>query len=771
MKIYSLPSSVKIKDPRDLTVLDGLEHGNRFVYTPSRHEYFVAQLLMYSEYDVAETKVVTGALVGADKTFERAVTCFNTEGVGADGKKFSRSTYLNADEIKPLFIGVDFSRAKMGEYHTDVRVGGETVELIFILTDKLVFNEGMDDEDSLSRLKWLNSTEYMDKRMVSGYDAVSGGKNHVSFTGKRALFSGDGLMADVESNYTESNALTSDVTAHLLFRQTEFIADGQKFKYNRLRITDKSNSAVITSDGRSSKFRISVTAEARYTGAIAYAVKLTAEEDVIVNNIKLNVYFACADYMSGLGYEAGKTRAVDYKWNAYCGDSVFIGNVNCGARFRFKNASDSVTMPVYGNESDSGYAVPESTWANYGRGGIVVTPVEEGAVLTAYTGRHIFMAGDSKEFLFDILLTPFHPVNLGALGNRIGRLEGNIDAYFLTPKHVDSVLADYGSVANKTVNYPFGSVKALRKLALGAHKRDLSCGLTYSINRLEGDSNGFYALRAFDGEILSPMGDGHYVMPFSRLDNEYPESVKYLISCADIDFVSMPNPCLTASTAERINKCLARKRGGGGFTELVISDRISAEHGKIESLNLYADVLPFVSRMAVAGYGSDISDERALIGMSGIAYGMTTDSEADFGFCRSLLYGMLPRSGRDKEEKEVLADISEILRKFGIADAEIKGYWDKSNPVSADNAHIRCTSYINGGDMLAVIYNTSDKKLTFEIGVENKLGFTTVGKRVTRPAIRNMQKGRKFNVGKPVKLAPHGGVIVLVTAPKKNKSK
>ena len=69
---------------------------------------------------------------------------------------------------------------------------------------------------------------------------------------------------------------------------------------------------------------------------------------------------------------------------------------------------------------------------------------------------------------------------------------------------------------------------------------------------------------------------------------------------------------------------------------------------------------------------------------------------------------------------------------------------------------------MNGENMITVLFNTSDKALTFEVGVENKLGYTTVGKKVVAPQIEGIQKRKRVNFGKPMKLKANSGILITV---------
>ena len=272
MKIYCLDSKQVVKDYYDHSILDGLKEGREFSFTTSRYAYTVVQLLVLPSYDSMGLEVTTSSLYGNDKEIERAVTCFNTQGVDVKGEKFTRKLPLLEGEIKPVFIGCDFQKADLGEYHTFVTIGDQKVKLIFNLTDELVFNEGYDKGSTLARLNWLNNTAYRDKKMVSGYEAINMEKNALTFTGKRVTFTSDGLIENVESYFGESNALEEEVTKTLFSRPVELQIDGQKVKYNKIKLSTRTNRATISGDGRSEKLKVDINAKATYEGVIYYVV-------------------------------------------------------------------------------------------------------------------------------------------------------------------------------------------------------------------------------------------------------------------------------------------------------------------------------------------------------------------------------------------------------------------------------------------------------------------------------------------------------------------
>ena len=811
MKIYAVDRTTVVKDYFDLSILDNLKAGLDFEFDCSRYGYYVVQLLVLPSYSAKSIKISTDVLVGNDKEIDKAVTCFNTQGTDANGHKFERSISLNEGELKPIFIGLDFSKAEIGSYHTYVTIGDKKVKLTFNLNDSLVFNEGYDKGTTLARLNWLNSTAHINKKIVKAYEAIVIERNTLSFTGKKASFGNDGLIENVESYFGESNFLEEGVTKQLFSRPIDLEIDGQKVKYNKIKIVPRANTALITADGRSEKLKVDVTAKALYEGALNYHIKLTAEKDVIIPDVRLNMYFASATYLVGLGKEGGKLNEnVNFKWDQNrASDVVFIGDINCGAVVRFKDG-ENYEVPVYNLFAHTPTTVPVESWDNYGKGGINVTCTEEGATLTAYTGKKIISAGKSIDLYFDVHLTPFRPVNLKEVfANRMGYDGVELTyANILNRAKMDKVgyvcLKNAGEL-NQFVNYPFDKVEELKTLALEAHKRGLGLGISYGLRDLSTKARETFVYKALGDEIIlrtdnhadtdkvlvEYLGEGatesqkltyhvnqildakdmsYYTVPHSRMDNFFVEGVDYLVHYADIDAISMENPAISRKTAERIAKSVTSKRGGKGIVELKVNSRNNDKNGYANTLYSYVDVIPFANKLYMSkGFDLSRDPDYVLTEVSGLIFGMTADSHYDAGVSRSLVYGMMPKFGEDEAISRALGDINKIFNDFGIENATMKGFWDKTNPVKVDNAKVYCTSYLNGGDMIAVFYNANDKTTTFEVGVENKFNFTTLGKKVYAPQIEGMQSEKKVSFGKPMKLKAHSGLIVYVKKRRKSK--
>ncbi len=803
MRIFALDRSSIIEDYEDKSILKELTEGKKFNFVASRHEYFIVQLLLFPDFTTEKLEIITGPLIGGGKEYIGAVTCFNSEGISFEGKKFNKPIPLKRDILQPIFLGFNFSRSDIGLHTTTVKIGKEEVVIELELTDKLVFNEGTDNKSTLSRLKWLNSNAARNISITEGLEALDIGKKQLKFSGKTVALSNDGLIENVESYFNKSIAIENEPQAELFYKPMEILIDGKKIKYNKLRMAGRINSALLISDGKADGTRIDVEANILYEGAITYRIKITAEKDFITSNIKLKMYFKDPQYIVGLGGRARKIENIERKWDGNLNqNSFFIGNVNCGARIKFEGSKESKT--VVGFFKQCPLEVPD-TWNNGGLGGLSVNKTDFGAELTAYTGRVIIPAKKSIQFDFHVHLTPFKPINLRkSLSLRVGRdqIANNYSKMIERAKkdRVTYLNITYGGELNPYLNYPFPYIKALASLSKEAHEKGLGLSISYNLRDISVQNREIYAYKALGDELILRLKDSSFAdprlseelgrdvllakvvrytsgkrkgfsdfavvtAPSSRMDNYYIEGLDYLIKNADINAVSLRDANLNRTTIERIKKIIGRRKGIPGIIEMQISDQFNENSGYSNSLNYYTDVLPFLDKVWLDRSFEAMKEdpEVLLIEASGLPYGLAVVGREKDSISKCLLYACLPKYGLEYEVSDALGDMYSHLDNFQVQNAIFRGYWDEQNPFKTDKAEVLCSTYQNGENMIAVFYNFAEKPVDFEIGVENKLGYTTVGKKIRSLEIAGMQKSKKINLGKQFRLNGHSGLIIEVT--------
>jgi len=798
MKIFATDRRKTFKNYYDTSELAGMPCGLSFSYNTSRYQYFIAQLVAISDFD-EEVDVITSPLSGEGQELAKAVWCLNTAGRGPNGVFFYRKLPLTSGKMQPLLIGFDLSEAKLGTFSATVTVGTVKVSLTLFVNDEPVFNDGADDIFSGSRLKWLNSNLGVKDAPVKGYSPLTFEENKLLFTGKTALIGNNGLLENVQSYFSQSNFLTDSVQNTLFYRPMEFEVAGQRYRFSKQRTSGKGASVTFSAEGRSDGTRLEVAASATYEGYVDYKVTLYAEKDIIIENIALNLYFSACDYLVGMGKKGGAFEPFKYAWNyGRQQDAVYIGDVNCGARLRLKDKKD--VRPFDGAFFPlKPYKLPFETWDNHGKGRVSAEKTPEGVALSATSGRMVLAEGKSAVFCFELHLTPFKAIDFARRFDRrycsckgVERLEDNLEKSSWMGANALSIA--WPDEKYKLMNYPFSSVEEIKKTVLAAQNKKFSTTIDYSLWHTSVKNPELGLLKAFGDEFIFrdwqehmqclpeltgpgsvPVGmstdkDGSVadvsvlLQTESRLDNYFIEAVDYLLRTVRLDGIRLEGSHLGRAAAERLARVSESNHAPCGLI-LKESDSFLAEKCMGNSLNHHTHLLPFVSGISADGsLAKDKNPAYVISEVSGLLYGLTAEAASPgFDPIESLLYGMSLPVGMSGQKKEtVLYGIYDVLKKFGIGAARMYGFWDKTNPASADQKEIRITSYISGEKLLAVIYNAGKKGKEFDVGFNPKLGFTSKGKMISSPLIVGMQNIKEINFNKSFYLKGGCGMLLLV---------
>lgn len=789
MKIYATDCKKVINDYYNLSALDGIPSGTSFSYTTSRYRYFVARLVAVSDFD-EEVDIFTSPLVGEGQELTRAVSCLNTSGIGASGLFFYRKIKLFGGRMQPLFIGFDLSEAMLGLFTTQISIGSKKVKITLTVNDDLVLNDGADDILSGDRLKWLNSTLGIKDAPVKGYDPLALEDNRLLFTGKEAQISNDGLLEDVISYYSPSNFICTEAQNNLFYKPMEFAVEGQRYRYSKQRFSGKGASVAYSAEGRGDATRTEISATARYEGYIDYKIKLIAEKDIIIDNIVLNFYFAACTYSVGLGKKGGYFAPLEYKWSAdKQQDSVFIGDINCGARVRFKDKRD--TIPFEGEHfAYKPFVLPGASWDNRGNGSIVITKTKQGAVLCARTGRVILPAGKTCEFDFELYLTPFRQPNLrDHFAHRLFRLPDTDDLARRLERASwhgsNAIELSAPSSAYKHINYPFLSICDIKKAVLEAQTAGFATTLDYSLWHTSISNPELDKFCAFGDELVfrtvsagvpgqpdegmtdavSKNGETSVLMQSgSRLNNYYIEAANYLMDNLRPDGITIEGSHIDRQVAERLKRITDASAAPLGVT-LKESDNFSPKKATASSLNLHTHLLPFVNGINVdESFAGNRAPDYVLTEVSGLLYGLLCEATAPiYHPVEALLYGMTLSAGMSREKTETqIESLYKVIHEFEIGDSRMYGFWDAGNPASTDKSDVLLTSYINGDSLLAVVFNTGSKGVEFDIGINPKLGFTSKDKEISAPLITGLQNKKVINFNKSFYLGAQSGLLLIV---------
>jgi len=310
----------------------------------------------------------------------------------------------------------------------------------------------------------------------------------------------------------------------------------------------------------------------------------------------------------GLHRQGGRlTEDVYWKWDVNKRQDCFwMGAVNAGLMLRFKDG-EYLRPPVNIYYAFRPLRLPVS-WGNGGLGGVDVVGETGGKVLArAYGGPRMMKKGEVIDFVFELYLTPFRPLDtekqwsvrfthLGGPGREaIDEAVSAADAR----RGPNVVNVHHASYYSPYINYPYSDdcFPAFCELVERAHDRGIRLRVYYTTREITQNMPELFALHAFDGEILLP-GPGReartllhphgphvwltenlrkdfvpawearvggpyaaldlsvITTPDSRWNNFYLEGLRWLVEKSDFDGMYIDDTALDATSLRRARRIL-----------------------------------------------------------------------------------------------------------------------------------------------------------------------------------------------------------------------
>ena len=802
MEFYLFDRTDKIIHFDNLSILNEAKKIEEKVKTVmSQNEVFVLQIAALGKKDdiVKDVKCVSDGL---------DICCINTDVVDKFGRRGTQSVILKADRIQPFFFTVEAQkkglRSETAVIEFICESGTYSFTAEFEINDNAIKNHGYDDIQSLSRIKWLNSTLAEDDSLVKPYTPVKISENCVSVLGRDMILSDNGLVSNVFSKFDESIELCDEAQKELFKKPCEFVIGENPLECNSIDFKGFKNRAEVNSVFDNSDFYGSVKAVLRYDGQLEYSVKITPKKDFVSDNVSLNFYVNndCASLMHGLGHRASRACDLNFKWDIdKQQDCIFIGAVNCGMRVKFK--AENYRRPLinifYKNLP---LIKPETTWDNHSNGGIYVRQFEDFVKLSAATGRFEFKENETRSFDFEIHVTPLKPFDYKKAfkvryshSNRLKDEYKEIDE--AAKNGLNYVIFHQGNMIMPYINYPFYETDRLKKAAEYAKSKNIGIKLYYTEREHSNHMAETFVYKALGDEIvLRKKGVSHswqkekpqwlvdnfgediipgwfvkykhgkyknehdisfIVRPDTRLDNYYIEGLNWLIENIGISGIYIDDTSLDRTTLERAKKLLDKK---DGLIDMHMWNHEEPRAGDVSCLNLYCELLPFLDSIWLGEgfFYKKYSPEYMLSEVSGIPYGVPGQMLQDGGdLYEGMLYAMNNRYGWGYKNSKKLYDIWDG---FGIDSSKMLGYWHSKNPIKTTLQSVLATVYLKGDSALLCLYNFSKKKQNFALCVnDNLLGFE-VGK-AKRIKIGSKTK-RRTDIGKNFSLSARSGMMLLL---------
>lgn len=802
MKIYNLDNGITIQNLYDLTILKNLEAYKEYTFISSRHEYFVVQLVVHTEYSIQDVEVRTGALYGENQVINDAIKCINTHGFDSFGNDFKSKIDLEENKLQPVYIGVNFNEANVGRYKTEVFIGKDKVVLNFDLTDELVFNNGFNEENKLSRLKWLNSKRFFSDDVVYDYRRIVFNDNEIDILGRKIILKDEGILSDCRSYYDKSNQISSNVQQNLFYKPMEIEIEGVKTNFKKSTISYGLGCVDTYSESNVDNSKVTIESKIKYDGKIGYKINISTADELLVLNLSVSMFFKACSYFMGLGIPG---NFVENKFNLSMQpepngniQTFYVGDINCGARVKLAPSMFNKNIVGYKNHEKCKI---DNLWSNYGNGSINIKKCDSGVEVNMSTGAIVAFENKDLTIEFELCLTPFKEIkSSNILGLRIG--EPNIFKNYaqaiksFKKANIGYLVSSFGMPYYKYKNFPLKDLSGINVLSKEARKNNVSLGIKYGLRSLSTQDRVSFIFNSFADELLLKSSNQStsgstavdkifgsdvtvdqccksikslknsykdfqiLVAPQSRVNNYYLESIALLQDYANIHCISMSNPSIDSSTAERIKNSFFQSRNGRGIIELEINSEYCKDRDYFSAICTYADVLPYIDKLwfnEKVDYNLDI--QTLLLEYTGVPFGIETTLSCNAPLALALLFGALPKYGLNSLSSEAIECFYKEIDNLDFIDSKFYGFWDDLNPIRIDNNSVHASCFLKNNNMLISVFNYSNKNAKFELGVETKLGVSIANKKVYSPFLGIEQEGGEVDITKPLKLAPYSGLI------------
>lgn len=796
---------------------------NQFSGMALRNEFYVFQLAVFAvKKDLTNVELVFSGLRNkrGGEIPASAMRCFNMGGKDWLGRSFSKKVSVKKNEIQALWIGVDVgSGVAPGEYSGTIHVrdqshASQTVQLTIQVKDEIAEDRGYNDLARLSRLNWLDSNIGLDDHVTKPYTPVTLKGQTIGILGRSLTFGKDGFPTEITSTYTTGNTAVNGSSKPILAGVVNFsvIEKGKK-------LTWKSGKPVVArlSDGAvswnvrntNSKADMTVSARMEYDGYVNYEVTLTAKDHMQFDDLQLLIPYAgsAATYMMGMGKKGGyRPASWEWKWEAdKANNMVWLGSVNAGMQCKLKHETPDWKM--YGFDETG----PYKDWSNNGLGGCVIRETGQHVLLKAYTGVKAVRAGQTLHFNFGLLITPLKPLDNEHWNQRYFQADPPVSAWMPAAAKGGATIMNIhqGNALNPYINYPFAATENLKKYIAQAKSKGIRSKLYYTVRELSvtntaelwplmslGDevftrgvgtqlADQFaekpeaskkptgatwlteHLIRGYDPAWHNPLESGEMDISIrttglSRWHNYYLEGLGWLVKNTGMKGIYLDGVGYDREIMKRVRKvmdnaadsCLIDFHSGNNF---------DPAYGLNSPVNQYMELFPSVNSLWIGeGYEYEKEPEDYwLVEISGIPLGLYSEMLQNCGnFYKGMLYGMTSRLGWTRCNP---TPVWKFWDETGIRNSEMKGYWNKENPVTSSDSHIKTTTYQKEKEAIVVVSNWSPEQLTADLIVDwSRLGINRENSIITVPAIEGHQAGAEMAALENIKVAGNKGLIISV---------
>ena len=750
-------------------------------------EYYAFQIGIWpAAGDIASVTYTCSNLNSDEGTVipSAAVSCVNLEGTDWAGRPVHPTFAVSAKTMRPLWFGIGVpTNAAHGVYSGRLTLKMDTgftkdVEVTLNVAGEPLLDHGDSDPYSMSRLRWMDSTLGLDEEVVAPYTPLVRDGRTIACLGRGVVLGPLGLPESIVAGRA------------VLARPCRFDA-GAACTPRALRFTHESAARVEWRGGADSDgLALDVVGTMEFDGFLHYELTLTASREQTLDDVALELALdpAIAKYMIGLGRKGG-VRPATWEWHwdqKKHQDSVWIGDWNAGVQCKLKGPDYRRPLVVH-NYQRQPLLLPDA-WHNDGRGGMRLEERDGAFVLSAFGGPRTLAAGQSLRFDFDLIITPVKPLDFSEhWRTRYYHTYVLNDVSDALLPGVTVINVHHGSSINPWINYPFLTVDALRNAVDMAHDAGRKLKIYYTVRELTNHAPELWMLRSLGNEVLADGPGGGYAWlqehlrdgyqpnwyhhfpngevdaaltttGLSRWHNHYIEGLDWLARNVSIDGIYIDDAAFDRVVLQRARKVLQRARPGS-LIDFHSWNPYCERAGWSNSANQYLELFPYLSSIWFGeSFKTDEPPDYWLVELSGVPFGVPGEMlDANNPF-RGMLFGMTTRLPWRGDPRPVW----KLWDDFGIADAEMLGWWDERCPVRTGSDDVRATVFARGDRALVVLASWADKPVTVELAWTRPLPFAIEGARLTAPPVEGIQAAAEYEPATSIELDSGSGKLLIL---------
>jgi len=779
-----------------------------FTGSAARGESYAFQLGIYALQPLSDVRLHFGDL--RDKNGHTiagsAIVCINTIGVTYDGRPFTRIVNVPAGQVQALWCVIDVPMGAIpGVYAGAIGIqtsmgNAKTIDLHLTVTNEQKTDGGAGEPAKMTRLKWLNSTLAQDNTVIAPYTPLTiQGDTLIGLLGRNVLLNPTGFPQQIQTFFSPENTDITSTPNNLLAENIHFHftrrSDGKdiRLKPRGLQFLEKTPGTVTwQATSVSDELQMDVGASLEFDGSLSYTVKVTALEDLDLKDIIMHIPFekAVATYIMGLGLKGGYRPDSMYHWKWDVAhknqDGAWIGTVNAGLQYSLRD--EHYVRPLNTNFYLQKPLIAPGSWANNGNGGIDVGIKGRSMLANNYSGPRQMKKGDMLYYNFNLLITPFHPLDTDAQwAMRFYHRYDDPAAIKATGATVVNI--HHATPINPWINYPFIAWRQMKGFIDTANALGLKVKIYNTVRELSDHAYEIFALRSLGTEIYSAgpgkgfswlqehLGDDYIPAWFvpeikdaavinsgmSRWHNYYVEGMNWLVQNVGIDGIYLDDVAFDRVTMKRIKRVLTQN-GHPGIIDLHSANQYNPRDGFNNSANLYMEHFPYLNRLWFGEYFDyeKNTPDFFLTEVSGIPFGLMGEMLQGGGNpWRGMVYGMTNRMPWSDN-----ADPRPIWKAwddFGMQGTKMVGYWSPNCPVRTGTHEIPATVYKKPGAALVALASWASQDTTVKLNIDwASLGIDSAHATIEAPEIRNFQPARHFTPADVIPVEKGKGWLLVI---------